>query len=118
MHDGGEVSPVVERLIMPAARSVAKSGHGELASRRPKGDGWSLQRRVVQIKLMSWEALASMWMMMITHFVVGCIYTQICHLRFGLGKYCQNLESIGLLHGAGMTVVCGPVRPLLVCRSN
>lgn len=39
VHDGGEVSPVVERLIMPAARSVAKSGHGELASRRPKGDG-------------------------------------------------------------------------------
>lgn len=35
-----------------------------------------------------------------------------------LGKYCQNLKSIGFLHGAGVTVDCEPVRSLLVGRSD
>lgn len=40
MHDGGEVSPVVERLIVPAARSVAKSGHGARIGMEEAERGW------------------------------------------------------------------------------
>lgn len=63
------IYPTVEGLIVPAARSVAESGHGGWVV------GWWLPCRVVKIKLMSWEALASRWMMMITHFcgwLFGC----------------------------------------------